>query len=100
MQPDCDAAVVEPVPESGLGATPTSWAAVGRVNRKVAPRPEAAVGASLMRRQFRAEAFNLTNTPDFAAPNTNLGSPTFGEITAAAPNSNPRRLQFALRLSF
>ena len=53
-----------------------------------------------MRLQFRAEAFNLTNTPNFAEPNTNFGSPTFGEITSTAPGSNPRLLQFALRLSF
>ena len=50
--------------------------------------------------QFRAEAFNLTNTPNFAEPNITLGSPTFGEITSTAPFSNPRLLQFALRLSF
>ena len=50
--------------------------------------------------QFRAESFNLTNTPNFAEPNTSLGSPTFGEITSTAPFSNPRLLQFALRLSF
>jgi len=53
-----------------------------------------------IRLQFRAEAFNLTNTPNFAEPNTTLGSPTFGEITSTATNSNPRLLQFALRLSF
>jgi Carboxypeptidase regulatory-like domain len=50
--------------------------------------------------QFRAESFNLTNTPNFAEPNTSLGSPTFGEITSTAPFSNPRLLQFALRLTF
>jgi hypothetical protein len=50
--------------------------------------------------QFRAESFNLTNTPNFAEPNTTLGSPTFGEITSTASGSNPRLLQFALRLTF
>ena len=50
--------------------------------------------------QFRAESFNLTNTPNFAEPNTTLGSPTFGEITSTATGSDPRLLQFALRLSF
>ena len=50
--------------------------------------------------QFRAESFNLTNTPNFAEPNTSLGSPTFGEITSTAPFANPRLLQFALRVSF
>ena len=53
-----------------------------------------------VRMQFRAESFNLTNTPNFAEPNTNLGSPTFGEITSTAVGSNPRLLQFALRLLF
>ena len=53
-----------------------------------------------VRLQFRAEAFNLTNTPNFAEPNTTLGSPTFGQITSTATGSNPRLLQFALRLSF
>ena len=53
-----------------------------------------------VRLQFRAEAFNLTNTPNFAQPNTSLGSPMFGEITSTAPFSNPRLLQFALRLTF
>jgi Carboxypeptidase regulatory-like domain/TonB dependent receptor-like, beta-barrel len=52
------------------------------------------------RLQFRAESFNLTNTPNFAEPNTNLGSPTFGEITSTSVGSNPRLLQFALRFSF
>jgi len=52
------------------------------------------------RLQFRAEAFNLTNTPNFAEPNTSLGAPTFGEITSTAPFSNPRLLQFALRFWF
>ena len=50
--------------------------------------------------QFRVESFNLTNTPNFAEPNTTLGSPTFGQITSTATGSNPRLLQFALRLSF
>ena len=50
--------------------------------------------------QFRAESFNVTNTPNFAEPNTTLGSPTFGQITSTATGSNPRLLQFALRLSF
>ena len=53
-----------------------------------------------VRLQFRAESFNLTNTPNFAEPNINLGSPTFGEITSTSTGSNPRLLQFALRLSF
>jgi hypothetical protein len=48
--------------------------------------------------QFRAEAYNLTNTPNFGAPSNNLGGSTFGEISST--NSNARLLQLALRFSF
>jgi len=34
-----------------------------------------------MRLQFRAEAFNLTNTPPFGAPGGSFGSATFGVIS-------------------
>ena len=33
--------------------------------------------------EFRAEAFNLTNTPPLEAPNVVLGSAGFGSITSA-----------------
>ena len=48
--------------------------------------------------QFRAESFNLFNTPQFGLPNSNIGSAAAGTITSLA--GNPRQLQFALRLSF
>ena len=55
-----------------------------------------------IRLQFRAEAFNTTNTPHFANPsNTNLTSSGFGQITATRFSSqDSRRLQMALKLSF
>jgi hypothetical protein len=67
--------------------------------------------------QFRAECFNISNTAQFASPNTTSdewitdasgatvpagpaeGS-AFGTITATANNSNPRQFQFALKLMF
>jgi hypothetical protein len=59
--------------------------------------------------QFRAEAFNLTNTPQFGLPGATVTSATFNgdgsvkslngytQITSA---SNERQLRFALKLSF
>lgn len=50
--------------------------------------------------QFRAEAFNLTNTPTFDTPGRSLNAATFGVVTATAFNPKPREMQFALRLDF
>jgi hypothetical protein len=48
--------------------------------------------------QFRAECFNLTNSPQFAPPNTSLGGAGFG--TVSAQNNQPRIVQLALKLLF
>jgi hypothetical protein len=53
-----------------------------------------------MRLQFRAEVFNLTNTPNFSTPDSGLGDGTFGEITSTRGGSNPRQIQFVLKLLF
>jgi hypothetical protein len=60
--------------------------------------------------QFRAETFNLFNTPVFAEPNTTIngvdsnGVPTnagqFGSITETNSNFPARQIQFALKLLF
>ena len=50
------------------------------------------------RLEFRAEAFNFFNTPEFGLPNATLGQSTTGVISTVV---NPQReLQFALRLAF
>lgn len=75
------------------------------------------------RLEFRAEAFNLTNTPIWGNPGSNLSSNlkclktgavqapcttgsidpvnnTFGVVTSTATGYNPRQLQFALKFYF
>ena len=53
-----------------------------------------------MKLQFRAESFNLTNTPNFANPDAGLGDTAFGQITAIRSGSVPRQIQFALKLLY
>lgn len=47
--------------------------------------------------EFRAEVFNVTNTPPLNDPNGTFGSPAFGTITTAG---NPRDFEFAIKLHF
>jgi hypothetical protein len=49
--------------------------------------------------EFRAESFNVTNSPIYAAPNNTVTSPLFGVVTISQQNF-PRNMQFALRILF
>jgi hypothetical protein len=64
-----------------------------------------------MKVQFRAEAFNVFNHPNFGFINPTFGTPTFGQATSTLNNSpgvlsslyqmgGPRSMQFALKLAF
>jgi hypothetical protein len=54
--------------------------------------------------QFRAESYNISNTPNFYMPNGNagdsFGNPAFGTISQTDPNYTPRQYQFALKAQF
>jgi hypothetical protein len=54
--------------------------------------------------QFRVEAFNLFNTPQFNNPNASIGSPTAGTISSAGQPADftrtSRQIQLALKLYF
>ena len=55
--------------------------------------------------QFRAEAFNISNTANFYIPNNNSGNQSFGNaafgtITNTDPNYTPREYQFVLKAQF
>jgi len=47
---------------------------------------------------FRADMFNALNTTSLGAPNANISSATWGEITGT--NSTERQIQLALRYTF
>ena len=49
--------------------------------------------------QFRAEAFNIANTPQWGIPDLTQGDAAFGQITSTQPNTQ-RHVQFALRFMF
>jgi hypothetical protein len=52
-----------------------------------------------LRLQFRAEAFNATNSPQLGSPSTSLTSTAAGTVGLTQSN-DPRNIQLALRLMF
>jgi hypothetical protein len=50
--------------------------------------------------EFRADVFNVTNTPHFDRPGGTYLSATFGQITATAPGLDQRSMRFGFRLTF
>jgi Carboxypeptidase regulatory-like domain/TonB dependent receptor len=53
--------------------------------------------------EFRTEFFNIFNRAQFAPPNTvccTANNQDFGVVTATAPGTNPRLVQFGLKLFF
>ena len=58
--------------------------------------------ASQVQLQFRAEAFNVSNTPHFGNPNGNANSSNFGRIlaTQTADAMGARQFRFGVRTMF
>jgi hypothetical protein len=77
----------------------------GRTNLDMALAKTTAITERL-NAEFRVEAFNVFNHPEFANPETNIDSANFGEITSTtlgtgtAALQTQRILQLALRLTF
>ena|SRR5882762_6101598 len=96
---------------SGLGNAPRNFArGFGAWQMNLAVRRDFPLGERL-KLQFRAEAFNIFNHPNFGTVNSLFGQKTFGQATATLANSlgvlnplyqtgGPRSAQFALKLVF
>jgi hypothetical protein len=52
-----------------------------------------------IRIQFRAEAYNITNTPQFAPPGLTVGAADFGQVNNTRFNDR-RNVQFGLKILF
>jgi len=63
------------------------------IHKNTAFGPEERLGL-----QFRAEFFNLFNTPQFGYPGNSLGTPQFGIVSSQV--NNPRLIQFGLKFLF
>jgi hypothetical protein len=50
--------------------------------------------------EFRVEIFNIMNHPQFAPPDLDFSSPTFGRVFSTAAGSAERQIQFGLKLHF
>jgi hypothetical protein len=51
-----------------------------------------------MRLEFRGEALNAFNHPQFGAPNTSVNASNFGQITSQV--NVPRQVQLTMKLYF
>lgn len=98
-------------PSSGLGNAPRNFVrGFGAWQMDLAVRREFPIYENL-RIQFRAEAFNVFNHPDFGYINPMFGQNTFGQATGTLASTlgilnplyqmgGPRSMQFALKLIF
>ena len=77
-------------PGATLRSVPITWTGISAVLKNIKV-------AESMSLQFRAELFNILNHPNFRLPDSDISSPTFNQILAAAI---PRQVQFALKFLF
>jgi len=101
-QPWFDTTVFSKGPDNALGTAPRlAFSGPGFVN----------LDASLFRRfsikeraglEFRAEAFSVTNTPQFNNPGTNFNSSSFGFVTGTRGGGfgGNRSVQFGAKITF
>jgi Carboxypeptidase regulatory-like domain len=102
----CDA--FQPIADTvgaGYGLPRDFFRGPGRINLDMALAKTTAI-TERVNAEFRVEAFNVLNHPEFANPDTNLNSSSFGQITSTTFGEGvtalqtQRILQLALRVSF
>ena len=99
---NCSAFVsIADVPGTGYGLPRNFFRGPGRTNLDMALAKATGI-TERVNAEFRVEAFNLFNHTEFANPDTNLFSGTFGQITSTTIGTlhTERILQLALRLAF
>ena len=69
----------------------------GRVNTDLALSKHFRLFGEKLDAEFRVDAFNIFNHAGFSTPDTNIGDPSFGQISSTA---DPHILQVALHLKF
>jgi hypothetical protein len=104
-QPYFDPAAFAPIRDARFGSTGRNLLRGPGVVNLDASLFRNFVISERFRLQFRAESFNLTNTPKFANPSANVSSGNFMVITSTAGDSTnlegqARGFRFGLRLAF
>jgi hypothetical protein len=92
-----DTSVFSTAPQFTLGSAsrnPVRGPSYRNLDLALGRRVPTSAGTAL---ELRVEAFNVTNTPAFGAPNGSFGSPAFGTITTAG---DPRVIQLAAKIIF
>jgi hypothetical protein len=96
MFPNDDQAVSDPSVRT-YGTLPRNYIrGPGRFNINLAFAKSMAI-TERVRMELRADIFNLENRAEFSNPDTNITSPTFGQILNTA---DPRIIQLSGRISF
>jgi hypothetical protein len=92
-----DTSVFSTAPQFTLGSAsrnPVRGPSYRNLDLALSRRVPTSAGTAL---ELRVEAFNVTDTPAFGAPNGSFGSPAFGTITTAG---DPRVIQLAAKIIF
>jgi Carboxypeptidase regulatory-like domain/TonB-dependent Receptor Plug Domain len=93
-----DAQVVATPSLATYGTVPRNFLrGPGRTNVDLAVSKTTALWQEKVKLELRFEFFNIFNHPEFDNPDTNITSPTFGQILSTG---NPRIIQLAGRLTF